>query len=116
MMIIAFALAAGQAGLSSEPPLKALPPGLLGKYMVPDDYPADAFKKGEQGAVDFVVDVSPEGRVIGCTITQTSGSVSLDGKTCELARQMRIKPSRGPSGPAVSGRYLSRMRWVLPRP
>lgn len=79
------------------------------------DYPAAALRADEQGIVSFRLDVSPEGRVTGCTITASSGSSVLDSTTCRLmVRRARFDPAKDESGRAVPSTFQSRLRWALP--
>ncbi len=87
----------------------------LAAYVMDDDYPIDALRNNEQGTVAFALDVSPQGRVTGCTITQSSGSASLDAATCRIMRsRAAFQPARDDSGRAASDRVTSRIRWVIP--
>lgn len=52
-----------------------------------DDYPAAALRNGEQGTVSFAVAISSEGRVTHCSITNSSGSASLDVTTCSIIQR-----------------------------
>jgi TonB family protein len=49
-----------------------------------DDYPTAALRVQEQGSVGFALVVGTEGRATGCTITESSGSASLDTAACGL--------------------------------
>jgi TonB family protein len=51
-----------------------------------DDYPFEAIKNGWEGSVVADLTVSSEGRVIGCTVLQSSGHPVLDQKTCDVLR------------------------------
>lgn len=87
----------------------------LASYVSDDDYPDSANRNREQGTTAFTLDVGPDGRVTGCSITASSGSSTLDSTTCRLMRsRARFTPARDSSGHPVSDRVSSRIRWVLP--
>lgn len=87
----------------------------LAAYFSPDDYPADAIRKEEQGEVRFVLSVSPEGRPTNCRVMQSSGSDSLDATTCRvLQRRARLDPARNAQGEPVADEVSGTVRWVLP--
>jgi protein TonB len=87
----------------------------LASYVSDDDYPDSANRNREQGTTSFTLDVGPDGRVTGCSITASSGSSTLDSTTCRLMRsRARFTPARDSSGNPVSDRVSSRIRWVLP--
>ena len=48
------------------------------------DYPDEALKNRQQGSVRFRLDITPEGRVAGCTVLKSSRSRSLDATTCRI--------------------------------
>ena len=80
-----------------------------------NDYPAAARRYGQQGTVTFAVAIDPGGRVTACSITQGSGSASLDYATCSIIqRRARFTPARDIGGRAVEDRTTGRIRWVLP--
>lgn len=80
----------------------------------PMDYPAAALKAREQGIVGVTLDVSAEGRVIGCTISGSSGSATLDSWTCRLLRnRARFAPARDAGGQAVAGQVSDQIVWKL---
>src|SRR4051794_40828901 len=68
----------------------------------PDDYPAAG--NGVRGKVGVDLSVEEQGRVIGCRITQSSGSASLDVATCNiLRRRARFTPAMDSNGNAALG-------------
>jgi len=84
-------------------------------YFTEDDYPASALRADEQGTTAFRLDVSPEGRVTGCTVTASSGSAALDSATCRILRaRARYRPATDAGGRPVAGSHSGRARWVLP--
>jgi protein TonB len=79
-----------------------------------EDYPAAARAAREQGLVEFRLDVGPNGRVTGCTITQSSGSAVLDSTTCRLMRsRARFTPAVDAGGATVADKVDGRIVWRL---
>ncbi len=68
-----------------------------------------------EGMVQFAVTVSPQGRVMACTILESSGDSRLDREACELVtRRGRFDPARDNDGKPVEGRWESRITWKVP--
>jgi len=80
-----------------------------------DDYPAAALRAEMQGSVDVVLDISADGRAVGCTVTASSGSSLLDSTTCSLlVRRARFEPARDDRGNAIPDRVRTGVIWALP--
>ena len=85
------------------------------RYFSRDDYPAAAVATRAQGIVRFTVTIGPDGRVIGCTINQSSGSSELDRATCNIMRRRaRYTPAMDSSGNPVAGTIDQQVVWKLP--
>ena len=66
----------------------------LNRYFSNDDYPEAALRSEEQGTVRASLQVGANGRVTGCTVTQSSGSSALDRATCSIIRsRARYSPA-----------------------
>jgi len=112
------------APLTYKAPLPPLPEGAvpsvrasahLPSLFATDDYPAAALRNEEQGTVSLAVAINRDGRVTQCSITTSSGSVSLDVATCSIIqRRARFTPARDESGRTVEDRADARIRWELP--
>ena len=91
--------------------------GDLRQLFSSEDYPDSALRAEEQGSVRASVEIGPNGRVVGCTVTQSSGSSALDAATCRIIRsRARFTPAHDSSGGPVSDTYNSpTIRWVLPK-
>ena len=82
-----------------------------------NDYPPSALRLRAQGRVRFILDVGANGRVLGCTITRSSGSSALDHTTCALMRRRaRVVPAIDSTGMPAAARVRDQLRWRLPRP
>lgn len=80
-----------------------------------DDYPENAMRKKEQGTVAVRLDVARDGTVSSCSVTQTSGSATLDLATCSILKERaRFVPARDSSGRPIEDAYSQRIRWMLP--
>lgn len=68
-----------------------------------DDYPASAQSAGAEGTARATLTIGPDGRVTGCSITQSTGNGSLDAATCNvLRRRAKFTPARDSNGNATS--------------
>jgi periplasmic protein TonB len=68
-----------------------------------DDYPASAQSAGAEGTSQAQLTIGPDGRVVGCNITRSSGNSALDSATCNiLRRRAKFTPARDSSGNATS--------------
>ena len=104
----------------APPPPPPLPPSgvfpararaNLASYVTADDYPAEAMRNEEQGLVAFRLYVGPDGRVVGCSVTSSSGSPSLDETTCSIMqRRARFTPAMMNGRPA-NDTVAARIRW-----
>ena len=79
-----------------------------------NDYPEEARRRNEEGTVTIAVTVGMNGMSQGCTIVGSSGSPSLDRRTCEIvnARAMFLPASDGAGGRRV-GIFCGRLTWSL---
>ena len=74
---------------------------------VPDnDYPTESLKAGEQGTVEFKVDVTIDGKPENCVIVKSSGYPRLDKAMCDLfLRRAHFKPATDDKGAPLRGSY-----------
>lgn len=108
-----FALLAATAA-AAQPVPKPLNPA---SWITPADYPAEAIRERLEGTLAFRVDVDEQGRVVGCTITESSKSSILDSSTCRLvARRARFEPARDAKGKPVRSTWSNRVKWKVPLP
>lgn len=83
-------------------------------FFSPDDYPTEALARGEQGLAGARVFVSTDGNVRECSIIESSGSASIDAKTCAIVRKrFRYKPARLRTGESVASFTYARVRWEI---
>ena len=101
------------------PPVRRVEPAKaranLASYITNDDYPSSALRNEEQGTTGFRLDVGPDGRVSGCSVTASSGSSALDSATCRLLRsRARFTPATDSTGAKTSDSVSGRIRWQIP--
>ena len=78
------------------------------------DYPAFALRDEIEGTVGFRLRIATDGRVSGCTVTSSSGSLGLDVHTCRLMRQRaRFRPATDARGRPVEDSISSRLTWRI---
>ena len=103
-------LCCGGVALAQTPPERIGP----ARWLTNDDYPMAALQRGDEGVVKFAIDVDRQGRVAGCRILQSAGTV-LDQATCRgLVTRLRFRPARDANGKAIAGVWQREMHWTLP--
>ena len=78
-----------------------------------DDYPAGSMRRREQGTTTITFQVRPDGRVINCEVSKSTGFPDLDAASCALfVHRARYTPK--PDSNGVDQRTIP-VRWNLPR-
>lgn len=68
-----------------------------------DDYPASAQAAGAEGTAQAELTIGPDGRVVGCNLTRSTGNSALDSATCNiLRRRAKFTPARDSNGNPTS--------------
>ena len=68
-----------------------------------DDYPAAAQAAGAEGTAQAQLTIGPDGRVVGCNLTRSTGNSALDSATCNiLRRRAKFSPAKDSNGNATS--------------
>ncbi len=89
--------------------------GNPGSYFGAEAYPLEAIRAKEQGRVVATVDVDAGGKAIHCKTSISSGSTSLDARTCAITlADVHFIPARDSHGHVTAGSYRLAVRWVLP--
>ncbi|MEO9133126.1 MAG: energy transducer TonB [Sphingomonas sp.] len=92
----------------------AEPAGSPAFWFSNDDYPIDARRRNEEGRVMVRLKIDRHGVPRACAIISSSGSITLDNVTCDLAmRRGRFVPARNAHGKAAWSRWTSGIRWQL---
>lgn len=98
----------------ASPAVRASSGGNLAGLISSDDYPIEAMRNDEQGQVAVSLAVGTDGRVSACTVTGSSGSASLDTKTCALLQERaRFSPARDSKGRAVPDTVTHTITWRI---
>jgi TonB family protein len=108
------ALPLGTAVSASPPSERAVVQSANGQFMT-KHYPPGAYRRGEQGRVDFRLTVEPDGSTGSCDVTRSSGFAALDQETCEfLLNYARVEPARNSDGRRVRTTHWGYIVWKLP--
>ena len=102
----------------SPPAVRTVPPksavGNLQGLISADDYPQAAMDNEEQGTVAVRLAIGTNGRVSDCSVTQSSGSRTLDSTTCRILKsRARFTPATDQFGNPTAGSFPQRIRWQL---
>lgn len=91
------------------------PNNVLGNLVRSNDYPDEALRQQQQGKVVVELDIAASGAATACRTYQSSGSPSLDSKTCQLAMErLRFEPawSEEECGP-IAAKTWAAVTWRL---
>jgi TonB family protein len=103
------------SGFASLAVTSVSPKGDISRWISLEDYPRAALREQREGTVGFRLDVGNDGKVLGCTITKSSGHQDLDVATCAgMTKRARFDPAKDSSGAKTAGSYQSRVSWKLP--
>lgn len=108
MLVAGFALIAGAV-------VAAMPITPQPWFDFAEDYPMKAFEKKWEGITQFRLLIAPDGNIVDCTVTKSSGYQEFDTKTCFLTqRRVEFRPARNSEGQPVYGVYRGEVRWAMP--
>lgn len=89
--------------------------GNPGQFFSAEEYPIEAIRLHQQGRVVVKLWIDTNGKVASCTLAQSSGSPSLDQKTCEIAlARVTYTSARNRTGQPIAASATLPVRWVLP--
>lgn len=92
-----------------------IPVGPLNSWIETSDYPLSALAENAEGTSYYRLTVNPDGEVISCEITRSSGTAALDQATCRnIQRRARFTAATNQSGDGIMGRYEGSYAWQLP--
>lgn len=87
--------------------------GSLIKLFSSGDYPSDALRKDQSGAVEMMLLIDVAGKVADCSVTATSGVAALDAQSCAIVIQRsKFKPARDKQGKPIRSVEQQRVNWV----
>ena len=99
----------------TPPATPPAPPRLRSGSISNADYPAAALRAEAQGTTRITLQIGPDGRVTGCSVSGSSGNGSLDSTACSLAqRRYRFTPATR-NGQPVASSYSQSIRWQIPQ-
>lgn len=99
----------GHAGLKSRGKAN------LAKLFSSDDYPAEAYRNGQGGRVEFALLVREDGHVADCTVIKISGVPALDSQVCALLKiRAKFQPARGADGKPAKDAHTGAIVWRMP--
>lgn len=114
-VVAAAVLLAGVGGPAFGKTAATSPRGNPGQFFGPDEYPPEAIRLKQEGRVVAKLWIDTTGKVASCTVEISSGSLSLDHKTCEIAlARVTYAPARDRRGRPVAAPVTLPVRWVLP--
>lgn len=88
-----------------------------GRWISNADYPKSSLRALEEGQVEFRITVDRSGAPANCLVTASSGSASLDKKTCNVMMdRARFAPPVDENDAPAIGYYASAVAWILPFP
>lgn len=98
--------------VAADVPCPATNPG---SWITTDDYPSSSLRNGEQGTVEFRLEIDTRGSPTSCTVIDPSASATLNEVTCNLLMaRAHFVPLRDEDGDKVRGTYSSSVRWEIP--
>lgn len=78
-------------------------------------YPTKSRERGEEGTVEYRVDVTAEGEMRSCEIIKSSGYNRLDQATCELMiHHVKFSPDVNSEGRPLDSIIQGSIVWKLP--
>ena len=81
-------------------------PKLAAGWITFQDYPREALQRGEQGATEFRVLVTPDGKPDRCEVLWSTGNKRFDNVTCSLImRRARFAPALDEAGNPTYGSF-----------
>jgi len=79
------------------------------------NYPQESLARGEQGTVQFAVDLDADARIESCVVTKSSGYARLDSATCDLiVLHANFAPAEAEGGKRVATTRTGHVAWKLP--
>jgi TonB family protein len=83
-----------------------------GAWLRSTDYPSEALITGQNGVVQFRLDVEADGRIAGChVLARTSPDVFADTTCRAISRRAKLEPALDAAGKPVRSYYVRRVRW-----
>ncbi len=85
-----------------------------GNWLRSDDYPSGAVTMGQNGVVQFRLDVEPDGRISGChVLARTNPDVFADTTCRAVSRRAKLDPALDAAGKPVRSFFVQKVRWQV---
>lgn len=85
-------------------------------WVTTEDYPPSALREEREGVTGIAWDVTTDGKVVNCRVTQSSGSADLDDAACKfVTRRGRYSPALDQNGNPIQSSDKRRVRWQIPK-
>lgn len=84
-------------------------------WLTSNDYPSDALSKGQNGLVQFRLDVDEAGKILDCHVLARTRPDAFADLTCRLVeRRARLLPALDAAGKPVKGYFITRVWFRVP--
>lgn len=98
------------------PASAASPRGSPKSWFSDEDYPDEARRLNEEGTTVVALAINEQGRIEGCNVTKSSGSRTLDARTCQLfPRRGRFNAAKAEGGAPMKSTLSYPVTWRLPK-
>jgi hypothetical protein len=93
---------------------RAQPTNSPDDWLRSDDYPSGALTLGQNGIVQFRLDVEADGRISGChVLARTSPDVFADTTCSAVTRRAKLDPALDASGKPVRSFFVMKVNWQM---
>lgn len=79
------------------------------------NYPPESLARGEQGTVEFAVELDRDASIESCVVTKSSGYPRLDAATCDLIVRFAAFAPTEADGTRVATTKTGKIEWRLPQ-
>lgn len=94
-----------------------IPKNSPGGWLTNSDYPIGLIRRGDQGIVQFRLDVDPSGKVTGCHIQRSTRPEGFDKIVCEkISQRAKFEPALDRDGKPIASFYRNSARFLMPDP
>ena len=94
---------------------KAEPTKSPGTWLNNGDYPSGAARAGQNGIVQFRLDIDETGKVQGCHVLHRTNPDSFADLTCKrIGQRARFRPARDKDGKPLRSYYVNKARFIIP--
>ena len=99
---------------ATSPNLKKAADGTLQGLFSADDYPGVALDEDQRGGVKFALLIDEKGKVVDCTVVETSGVAALDVQSCAIVKaRAHFVPAIGADGRPAKDAKIQTVKWDI---